>query len=313
MACTATFCSRTDRISYGGVDFARAQRDALEQLLAPVHRAARNEFIGYTLEHAESPVTAVAILRVDAHEGTAARALAMRRLRSVRDALNFFLPFTAPRNIRSRIWLAEDGRAHDEHTLTYVEGDQALDGDGFKATTHGRRDGYRPHARLPSDDDPIVPWHTRVGRMLAGPRTDFEEHVLDALLWSGRAALETDRGRAFLLNAIALESLLFTKPGGELAYRIGVRAAHLLGGDTEDRKRLKKLVCDLYDLRSKLVHSGRDRVTERDVDVMLDIVGYSILELLHAKGRFAQMTTRKELEEWFEDRVLEAVDPADRS
>lgn len=57
---------------------------------------------------------------------------------------------------------------------------------------------------------------------------------------------------------IALESLFLTSDEtDELSYRIGMRAAKYLGGDLDDRLRIRAVVRDLYSLRSKAVHRGR--------------------------------------------------------
>lgn len=54
---------------------------------------------------------------------------------------------------------------------------------------------------------------------------------------------------------IALEALLGEK-GEAIAYKLGMRAAHLCGKDTEDRLRIYKAVKSAYNKRSSIVHGN---------------------------------------------------------
>jgi len=59
---------------------------------------------------------------------------------------------------------------------------------------------------------------------------------------------------------IALESLFLNDQNsdrGELTFRLRVRAARWLGQDLEERKKLEITLSDLYNCRSKAVHTGR--------------------------------------------------------
>ena len=55
--------------------------------------------------------------------------------------------------------------------------------------------------------------------------------------------------------AIALESLL-VENAGENTYKLGLRAALLVGDSLEDKRRIRALITALYGLRSTLVHRG---------------------------------------------------------
>lgn len=66
---------------------------------------------------------------------------------------------------------------------------------------------------------------------------------------------------------IALETLFLGDIGnerGELAFRLCIRAARYMGNDEEDRERIYLLVRDLYDLRSRAVHTGVVPTTTRN-------------------------------------------------
>ena len=98
----------------------------------------------------------------------------------------------------------------------------------------------------------------RVAKLLSHQRNDLEEKLVAAFQWAGRATAEIRREEAFLLYAIALESIVLADSDPiELTYRLRVRIAHLLGNSPEARRNIFSKVGHLYDIRSKIVHSGR--------------------------------------------------------
>jgi Apea-like HEPN len=71
-----------------------------------------------------------------------------------------------------------------------------------------------------------------------------------------RALWRHDAGEAALELGITLDSLL-GDGAGELVFKVGLRAALLIGGDLPDRQRRREIVKSAYDLRSKVVHTGK--------------------------------------------------------
>ena len=62
------------------------------------------------------------------------------------------------------------------------------------------------------------------------------DQVISSLQWADRATVERRREQAFLLYAIALESLVLAdEDKQELKYRLRVPVAHLLGEDEQKR------------------------------------------------------------------------------
>lgn len=71
-------------------------------------------------------------------------------------------------------------------------------------------------------------------------------------------------GLSFLTLMISLETLL--NPGKqELKYRISRNAAVLLGNDRENSRAIFSEIRELYDKRSKVVHTGDSKIIKRDV------------------------------------------------
>jgi hypothetical protein len=75
-----------------------------------------------------------------------------------------------------------------------------------------------------------------------------------------RALWRHDAGEAALELGITLDSLL-GDGSGELVFKVGLRAALLIGGNLPDRKRRREIVKRAYDLRSKVVHTGKADTT----------------------------------------------------
>ncbi len=133
---------------------------------------------------------------------------------------------------------------------------------------------------------------------------EVEDILLTAVRWAGRAAFESRKEHAFLLYAIALESVVL--PSGDteqLSYRLRMRVAHLLEKRISGREELVKKVKNLYDIRSRIVHSGWYYLADEDLDDMRNIC-YSVLLQLLSHRALSRMTSAFDLNRWFERRML---------
>jgi hypothetical protein len=83
-----------------------------------------------------------------------------------------------------------------------------------------------------------------------------------------RALWRHEAGEAALELGITLDSLL-GDGAGELVFKVGLRAALLIGGNLSNRQRRREIVKSAYDLRSKVVHTGK-------ADKILKFKGQSI-------------------------------------
>lgn len=84
---------------------------------------------------------------------------------------------------------------------------------------------------------------------------------------------------AFLSLMIGLETL-FNPGGGELKYRISRNTAVLLGKNKEDSKLISSEIKKLYDMRSKIVHTGRmNIIKEKELLKLRYYVRKSIKEI----------------------------------
>ncbi|HEY62512.1 MAG TPA: hypothetical protein G4N95_07665 [Anaerolineae bacterium] len=146
----------------------------------------------------------------------------------------------------------------------------------------------------------------KVSELLSGKRSGLGERILSSIQWASRATIETRKEEAFLLYAIALESLiLIENDKEELTYHLRTRVAHLLGKDILGKKKIVKQVRDLYIIRSKIVHSGKYQVTDADLNLIRFITKSCILCILTDEP-FYSMKNQEQLVKWFDEKILSA-------
>jgi hypothetical protein len=127
---------------------------------------------------------------------------------------------------------------------------------------------------------------------------------LAAISLAGRATVDVRKEEAFLLYAIALESLVLIEGDKEeLKYRLQIRIAHLLGNTVEGRRELSSEVGRLYNIRSQIVHSGRFQVTDSDLSLMRSIAKNCIMRLI-IDDTFTTMSSVDDIVLWFSNEIL---------
>lgn len=129
--------------------------------------------------------------------------------------------------------------------------------------------------------------------------SDISDVIKECLYWYG-LALDTSFPSAVLLNYVTvLEHSLKDNNSHELSQRIADRCALFLGNDFENRKEICKTVKHIYDLRSKVVHSGNmlnkkplKNGSEKELNKLK-----SNLELTSFAGDYAKYTLMKLINE----------------
>lgn len=153
-------------------------------------------------------------------------------------------------------------------------------------------------------------YRTRGGErlsMLLVDRTSFGDHLLSAYATAGAACLENRNALSFLLFAIALESVVLGRDTtSEIGFQLSVRVAHLLTEDMDTRRKVVKRIKYLYKLRSGIVHEGNDEITDAELSD-LKFLCHSVLYVLTVFPNFQKMSTREELDDWFNNRLLESA------
>jgi hypothetical protein len=247
------------------------------------------EFAGEGQTYARTIVFAI--------DDESARHLALTELTAALDIINFlgnFVPF----NLGIVSLPGRHGSAQVVSPLVRREPRSSL---GVNYTTIPPY-GLFDLRMLESSENAVL--YKRVVALLDAPRTKLADALLASIQWIGRATVERRTEQAFLLYAIALESLLLSDNNPEeLTYRLRLRLAHLLGESYERRHKLYDSVSRLYRIRSEIVHSGRSEVTMAQLNEVrthaLKAVAIVLVDPI-----FAESQTPDDLRHWFDRRIL---------
>lgn len=145
----------------------------------------------------------------------------------------------------------------------------------------------------------------RLNAMLAAEENEFNRRVLLGYQFAGAAAVDHHSERSFLMLAIALESAILGKDTkSELTYQLGARVAHLIGKGLNGRKLVAGTVNELYERRSRIVHTGQYGVSRKEAALM-SFYSSAALSMLVLAPSFNDFTKNAQLEDWFKDRILD--------
>lgn len=264
-----------------------------DQIRAHVRQEIREEFA----QHVWARVAVAAA----AADSAAAHDLANEHLQLTLDVLNFFADIWRPRSYRSRVTLGCEIPPGSLNVLTVQEGQEP---GGLSMKVLGPVDDvWLP----PLDSDEAASLGLdRIAALLGHTDTDHTEisrRLLAALRWAGRATLARRHDEALLLYLIALEGLVMgPKKSGTILYQLARRLAHLFS-ESGLRKEIVEDVEDLYDLRSRLVHTGAARVDDSHVERARFLTKEAVIAVVRGT-EFAAMKKDSELDDWFECRIL---------
>lgn len=277
-----------------------------EHAVSAEQRELRYRHVEELLQEKDIAGSMVGAVEVAAVESRAAEELAAWQLRRTLDVINFYSDLI-PSN---RAFLSLPG---DRDTANRVVPQIVLEGRKKSSYSVNRtrvgRVGELSVPKLRELDRENGYGFARVAELLAGQPNKLEEQLIASIQWAGRATADS-RGEArneevFLLYAIALESLVLSDGNpAELTYRLRARVAHLLGDDSKSRRDVFDSIKRLYDIRSKIVHSGRYQVTDADLSLIRNVTKAALIRVC-TQGEFRSMTNPIHLGKWFENRMLE--------
>jgi hypothetical protein len=241
------------------------------------------------------------IVTVEAKDYEAAQVLAIKRLRRVLDILNFF-SILVPYNPNAWTYLPGDLEPYFFETITINEDD------GTSYYISGKRIGPLQELEISriiesSEKDDIGFDHI-INLLKKKSLNKFEQALITAIQWAGRAVVANRREEAFLLYAIALESIILVdNPNTELSYRLRIRISHLITSNPKNRNEVVNAVKELYNLRSKLVHDGKYEITDLELNSMKSI-SIGCIKRLCIDPLFQKMNSPNDFSEWLENQIL---------
>ncbi|OMC80917.1 HEPN domain-containing protein [Viridibacillus sp. FSL H8-0123] len=130
---------------------------------------------------------------------------------------------------------------------------------------------------------------------------DIEKRLITAIGWGGKALRDEDLNRALVQFVIGLESLLQVQQKNVLvspsiAQQIAERAAFIISNKQSGRIEIEKMVKNVYDARSKIVHGTDHNTNMRAYREALYLLRTVILRLLNEDFRDVQ--TIDQIQEW---------------
>ena len=234
-------------------------------------------------------------LHVEAVDESAARSLARKVLRNTVDVLSFFANLGG--QPRSHLIYEDDARPGVLNTVIFSEELEI---------------GSWPSERI----GPVAPFSfahsflenagfSKASQLLGkSKRSEFEERIISALQWAGRASVENRNEEAFLLFAISLESLLMDRDEkSEVTEILSVRASHVIGTNPSGKHKIYKEMKQMYRRRSQIVHRGSVEVEEDELNLIRYFARFAILTML-TSSRFSNIATDLDLIRYFRARML---------
>lgn len=235
---------------------------------------------------------------VNAGDGEAARQMAEVELELTLDAFNFFASFFY---LRDRLPALCDHHKHERKDAVFT---RKKDSNGFSihyANTFFH-DDFDPS--LIFRDNDVSSAFRKVDELLRCPRNSWGERLISAIRWAGKGSITRTRENAFIFYAIALEGLLLgTEHKEQLAYKLRLRAAHLIGLKNSSRSNVRDRVSKLYSIRSKIVHCGSNKLAQSDLEDLRGLTQSCIIRLM-SDPAFGSFSKEGDVENWFEERMM---------
>lgn len=239
----------------------------------------------------------VAGFEVKALEYSAAEAKALKEIRLTVDVINFFTDLASFNS--AHLSLPDDSQGTHKIVPQIEMRDGALVAFMVNEKVVGQM-GELPLAKLLSADSDVGSGLHRASRLLASSRNNLEDQLVDCMQWAGRASTERRAEQAFLFFMIALESLILPA-GTPKGQRLGGRVAYLLYGNESSAKAISEYIrSSLYDVRSRIVHDGRFRVTAAELGEVRKYAKECIWRIANT-DTFMKMSELEELNQWFQD------------
>ncbi|HZV12753.1 MAG TPA: hypothetical protein VFA55_06015, partial [Candidatus Kapabacteria bacterium] len=206
-------------------------------------------------------------ITVYAPDENSALGTGLNDLRFILDVLNFFVDtLNEFRLIDGYLFLPGEWDSVDAPTVMIEDGENP----GKMLSSAHSYEGVPLSMFRRSGNENDMIQHT-MAIISKGEKSIIEERLIGAMRWVGRATLERRRDEAFLLCMIALESIILGKKTESLGSCMAKRVASLLEKEQGKQESLCKTVKNLYNIRSRIAHSGYFNVREAQLKIVRHI------------------------------------------
>lgn len=134
--------------------------------------------------------------------------------------------------------------------------------------------------------------------------SEMEKRILLAVTFCSRATFDRENAVGFLEAMMAIEALLQAGAGGlvtpSITYQITEYCAFLLHTKLEGRKKLDKIIRNMYEIRSKISHGKQDNIEKSDYEQLWYIATNLIIFFL-ADDTLKKMKKFSELQDYIKE------------
>lgn len=130
--------------------------------------------------------------------------------------------------------------------------------------------------------------------------TEFEFSLRTAVRQVAAAARGPKTTEKLAGVLVAIETMLLRNGSEPITRNLGLRIAHILGSNLEEKRRILASITAAYAMRSRFVHHGEHTSDSGDVDAALEIFRRTLLVLAES----TEYSKREELFESLEDKIL---------
>jgi len=140
-------------------------------------------------------------------------------------------------------------------------------------------------------------------RLALNRSTEFQTDLYGALQLHARHSVAREIAHKIVYVVAAAESLLLRDSREPIQKNLGERMAFLIGNTLEERKKIIQNVEEFYDIRSRLIHHGRD-VRDDQKDIVDNFFFWVWLSLVRLLSRIDQFQTRNDMFTMLENKKL---------
>lgn len=253
----------------------------------------------------EFSTSTLCCISVLAGDSTAAGQIADVELQTTMSVLNFFASLVSNLEFMPAVCISGIFSSYKTHKLKFRKAPQTQI--GWSGTVHRLAapfdiSEFNRHLQIKAALEKIN------ALLCTNEESELRDRLLTAVKWAGKGAATESTEDSYLFYAIALETLLLGSNRYEqLSYKLRLRAARLLGLNTQGRVSTRDSVNRLYILRSKMVHSGKTQIPRSDLSLLRIITQSCVIHLLSA-DMFKDIQTDDALEQWFECELMSGRD-----
>ncbi len=261
------FCifDETQLSLYSGVDVEKERKSEIEN---------EHLMLGKSIKESGIVGKPIGLIKVNAFDEIAAEKLAEKKLTSTIEILNFYsdlIPYQ-----KGYLYLPGDNQIVRRNVIVQTNGDEPYFSYGWNLS--GSPIPFSLQKLIESDKSNRIGF-SKIYSLISKKRNTFEERIITSIQWAGKATVKKRKEESFLLYAISLECLITPeKNRDEIGNRLRRRIGKILGKNARIRRKISNEICNLYDIRSNIVHDGSYEVTDADLSLLR---AYSKTCILH--------------------------------